>query len=280
VKPASFQMYRPNALADVLLIMAEHADDVRVLAGGQSLVPLLNFRLAAPAVIVDLNRVRELAGMRRDGAFLRIGAMTRQQDVLESSLIAACAPLLQEAAAHVGHLQTRSRGTIGGSIAQADPSAELPLALTALNAVLTIASSRGTRERPIRSFFHHAMVTDLAADEILIEIAVPVAEPRQRSTFREFARRHGDFAIVATAVVVNPTDAAVALGGIEPTPRLCPEVAAVLTLLPSSAGELDRAIDADLAEVEANSDLQASGEYRRHLARVLIHDCMSDIAAP
>jgi CO/xanthine dehydrogenase FAD-binding subunit len=279
MKPASFQMYRPDALADALRIIAEHTDDVRALAGGQSLVPLLNFRLAAPAVIVDLNRVTELAGMRRDGAFLRIGAMTRQQDILESSLIAAWAPLLQKAVAHVGHLQTRSRGTIGGSVAQADPSAELPLALTALDAVLTIASTRGTRELPIRSFFHHSMVTDLTADEILTEIAVPVAEPRQRSTFREFARRRGDFAIVATAVVVNPADAAVALGGIEPTPRFCREVAA-LASRPASAKELDRAIDADLAEVEANSDFQASGEYRRHLARVLIHDCMTDIATP
>jgi CO/xanthine dehydrogenase FAD-binding subunit len=278
MKPAPFQMFRPESLADALAMVAEHADDVRLLAGGQSLVPLLNFRLAAPAVIVDLNRVRQLAGVRREGDTLWIGAMTRQQDILENPLVAEAAPLLQKAATQVGHLQTRNRGTVGGSVAQADPSAELPLALTVLDATLTVVSARGARDLPVRSFFQHAMVTELEADEILTEIAVPVAGQGQRSTFREFARRHGDFAIVAAAMIVESTGAAVALGGIEPTPRLCPAVAEALASGAIDAGALDRAIDADLADVEANSDIQASGEFRRHLARVLIHDCVNEIA--
>jgi carbon-monoxide dehydrogenase medium subunit/2-furoyl-CoA dehydrogenase FAD binding subunit len=204
--------------------------------------------------------------------------MTRQQDILESPLVAEAAPLLQKAATQVGHLQTRNRGTVGGSVAQADPSAELPLALTVLDATLTVVSARGARDLPVRSFFQHAMVTELEADEILTEIAVPVAGQGQRSTFREFARRHGDFAIVAAAMIVESTGAAVALGGIEPTPRLCPAVAEALASGAIDAGALDRAIDADLADVEANSDIQASGEFRRHLARVLIHDCVNEIA--
>jgi carbon-monoxide dehydrogenase medium subunit/2-furoyl-CoA dehydrogenase FAD binding subunit len=270
-------MHRPGTLPDAVKILADNADDVRLLAGGQSLVPLLNFRLATPAVIVDLNKITELAGIRRDGAVLRIGAMTRQQDILESPLIGEAAPLLQKAATHVGHLQTRSRGTLGGSIAQADPSAELPLALTALDATLTITSVRGARRLPIRSFFRHAMVTDLEPDEILTEIAVPIAEPGQRYAFREFARRHGDFAIVAAAMVVGPEGSTAALGGIEPTPRLCPAIAATLLTGSAAADERDKAIDADLAGAEPNADIQASADFRRHLARVLIHDCVNEI---
>jgi CO/xanthine dehydrogenase FAD-binding subunit len=280
MKPAPFQMYRPESLADALRIVGDHADDVRVLAGGQSLVPLLNFRLATPAVLVDLNRVRELAGIKRDSPNLRIGAMTRQQDILESPVVAACAPLLQKAAFHVGHRQTRSRGTIGGSIAQADPSAELPLALTALDATLTIASAKGTRHLPIRSFFRHAMVTDLAPDEILTDITVRVAKPGQRCTFREFTRRHGDFAIVSAAIVDHAPGAAVALGGIAPIPQLCPHVADALAGQPVSRDALDCAIDTDLSGIDANSDLQASSEFRRHLARVLINDCLTDLGRP
>lgn len=272
-------MYRPETLADAVRIMADHADDVRALAGGQSLVPLLNFRLAAPAVIVDLNRVRELEGIRRDGAILRIGAMTRQQEVLESPLVTACAPLLQLATRHVGHLQTRSRGTVGGSIAQADPSAELPLALTALDAVLTIKSVHGIRQLPIRSFIRHAMVTDLAAEEILTDIAVPVTDGPQRVSFREFARRHGDFAIVAVAATITAAGAGLAVGGLAPAPIMCRQVALVLAAPDPGADHLDGAIEADLSGIEVNSDILASAPYRRHLARVLIRDCINDLAA-
>jgi CO/xanthine dehydrogenase FAD-binding subunit len=277
MKPAPFQMYRPESLGDALRIVSEHAEDVRLLAGGQSLVPLLNFRLAAPAVIVDLNKVTELAGITHDGPVLRIGALTRQQEILESPVIAACAPLLQKAAIYVGHLQTRCRGTIGGSIAHADPSAELPLALSALDATLTIVYAKGTRNLPIRSFFRHAMVTDLEPDEIITSIAVPVADRGQKSVFREFTRRHGDFAIVSAAIVADASGAAVALGGIAPTPQLCCRVAGAITAQPVSRDALDHAIDADLSGIDANSDLQASGEFRRHLARVLINDCLTDL---
>jgi CO/xanthine dehydrogenase FAD-binding subunit len=277
MKPAPFQMYRPQSLTDALRIVSDHAEDVRLLAGGQSLVPLLNFRLAAPAVIVDLNKVSELAGIRRNGPVLRIGAMTRQQDILESSIVSTCAPMLQKAAIHVGHLQTRSRGTVGGSIVQADPSAELPLALVALDATLSIANAIRMRQLPIRSFFKHAMVTDLAPNEILTHIDVPVAEPGHRCAFREFARRHGDFAIVSAAIADQLSGMTVALGGIAPTPHLCPHVADALIGQPIALSALDRAIDADLSGTDANSDLQATGEFRRHLARVLINDCLTDL---
>lgn len=279
MKPAPFQLLRPETLVDALRMVRDHSDDVRLLAGGQSLVPLMNFRLATASVIVDLNRIGELFGILREGNRLRIGAMTRQQDILESPLISECAPLLSQAAHYVGHVQTRSRGTIGGSIAQADPSAELPLALTALDATLTIKGARGTRQVPIRSFFQHAMVTDLAPDEILTEISVPVAHSAERCALREYSRRHGDFAIIAAALIVGPSRTAVALGGIAPTPYLCPHVTQHLSARNFNTESFDRAITADLAATEANSDLQASAEFRRHLARVLLHDCMTELAA-
>lgn len=277
MKPAPFQMYRPESLAEALDIIGDNADDARLLAGGQSLVPLLNLRLAMPAILVDLNRVRELAGIRRDGSVLRIGAMTRQQDLLESALVTQTAPLLVKAASYVGHLQTRSRGTIGGTVAQADPSGELPLAFTALDATLTIASRRGVREMPIRSFFRYAMVTALEPGEILTEIAVHIAGPSQRSTFREFARRQADFAIVAAAIVVEQERGAVVLGGIEATPRLCPALSAALRLRSVGTDMIEAAIDSDLSKVEPNSDIHASGDFRRHLARVLLHDSIKDV---
>ncbi len=277
MKPAPFKMYRPELLAEALGIVGDNVDDVRLLAGGQSLVPLLNFRLAMPAVIVDLNRVRELAGIQRDGRVLRIGAMTRQEDLLESALAAQTVPVLQKAASYVGHVQTRSRGTVGGSVAHADPSGELPLALTALDATLTIASRRGVREMPIRTFFRHAMVTELEPDEILTEIAVHIPGSAQRSTFREFARRQADFAIVAAAVVVEPERAAVVLGGIEGAPRLCPALAKALRLGLTRTDMIEAAIDADLAEVEPTSDIHASGEFRLQLARVLLQDSIGDV---
>jgi len=280
VKPAPFQMYRPQSLAEGLSILGDNADDVRVLAGGQSLVPLLNLRLAMPAVIVDLNRVRELAGIRYEGGMLRIGAMTRQQDLLDSPLAVKSAPLLQKAVSYVGHLQTRSRGTVGGSVAHADPSAELPLALTALDATLTIASRRGVREMPVRSFFRHAMVTELKPDEIITDIAVQRAGPSQRSSFREFARRRADFAIVAAAVVFEPDRAGVVLGGIEATPHLCPTLATALHSGSTRPDMIEAAIDADLAEVEPNSDIHASGEFRRHLARILLRDSIDNVIMP
>jgi carbon-monoxide dehydrogenase medium subunit/2-furoyl-CoA dehydrogenase FAD binding subunit len=275
MKPAAFELFRPQSLDEALHLLAGH-DDARLLAGGQSLVPLLNFRLATPGVIIDLNRVGELSGIWLDGRTLRIRAMTRQQELIENPLVAQHAPLLAAATRRVGHVQTRSRGTVGGSLAHADPSAELPAALVALDAQLKIRSVRGTRNTPVRAFFRDALVSDLAPDEILVEIVVPCAGASARHSFHELARRHGACAIVAAAQC-DPPEISVALAGLEATPRLCTQLMDFLRGSRLSRDGIEAAIERELAAVTANSDLQASGEFRIHLARVLLRDCLNEV---
>jgi CO/xanthine dehydrogenase FAD-binding subunit len=277
MKPAPFEMLRPFSLDEAVQLLAANSDDARLLAGGQSLVPLLNFRLATPSVLIDLNRVAGLDGIFLDGPLLRIGAMTRQQELLENPLVSAHAPLLVQAAGHVGHIQTRSRGTVGGSLAQADPSAELPLAMVTLDATLGVESVRGRRTVPARTFFRDALVTDLAADEILTEIAIPVASPSARFGFREFARRHGDFAIVAAAVRFDPPALDVAVTGLEAVPRLCRHLSQALRADGFARAAIDGAVENELARAQPNADLQASAEFRHHLARVLLQDCLNEV---
>jgi carbon-monoxide dehydrogenase medium subunit/2-furoyl-CoA dehydrogenase FAD binding subunit len=273
-------MLRPVSLDEAARLIAANREDARLIAGGQSLVPLLNFRLATPAVLIDLNCVAGLTGITRDGPVVHIGAMTRQQELLDTPLIATNAPLLAQAASHVGHIQTRSRGTVGGSLAQADPSTELPLAVVALDATITIESVRGRRTIAARSFFHDALETDLAPDEILTDIAVPVARASARFCFREFARRHGDFAIVAVAIHFDPPILDIAIAGLESVPRLCLELADSLRASAFAHGEIEPAVEREVALAIPSTDLQASAEFRRHLARVLLHDCLHEVFSP
>lgn len=276
MKPAAFDLVRPETLAEALAMLGAHADDAKVIAGGQSLVPVMNFRLAKPAVLVDLNRIDGLAGIRRDGAVLRIGAMTRQRELLESALVRECAPLLSAAMPLIGHVQTRSRGTIGGSLAHADPAAELPLVTVALDAEMVLASRDGERRLPAHAFFIDAMTTEIRSDEILTEIALPVAPAGTRISFRELSRRHGDFAIAAVAAQYARGQLALAIGGIEATPRRLAGIEDAAPRVADRAGWRDL-IGAELAGAQALDDLQASAEYRRRLAAVLIEDCLSEV---
>jgi CO/xanthine dehydrogenase FAD-binding subunit len=279
MKPAAFELLRPRTLPQALAALAERADDAKVIAGGQSLVPAMNFRLATPSLLIDLNAVAGLAGIRRDGDRLRIGAMTRQRELIESSLVAAHVPLLAKAVPHIGHVQTRSRGTIGGSLVHADPSAELPLVMVALGAELTLAKRHSERTVPARAFFTGAMTTVLEADEILTEIALPLAPAGTRCTFRELARRHGDFAIVAVAVQSAPPGLTVAVGGLEAVPRHCGHLAQALSPRKVDRASLRASIDAELAGAQPLEDLQAGAEYRRHLAAVLLEDALTEVLA-
>jgi len=210
LKPAPFEYSAPSSLDEALALLD---DDSRPLAGGQSLVPLLNFRLARPERIVDLNGVAELAYIRRSGGVLRIGAMTRQAALERSALVAEHWPLLRQAVRFVGHAQIRARGTVGGSVAQADPKAELPVALAALDARFHVRSPRGERTLGAGELFAGPLMTTLAPDELLTEIEVPPLPPGARTAFAEHARTHGDFAAAGAAVVLAPGHAAVALLG-------------------------------------------------------------------
>jgi CO/xanthine dehydrogenase FAD-binding subunit len=215
VKPAPFDYEAPRTVEAALALLD---DDAKVLAGGQSLVPVMNFRLARPAKLVDVNRIDDLAYLRREGGRLHIGATTRHATVERSGLVARGWPLLQQAVRHVGHPQIRSRGTIGGSCAHADPTAEMPVALAALDAVFHLLSRAGMRTVPAAEFFITHLTTALRADELLVEIEVPPLPEGARTAFVEHARTHGDWAIAGAAVVVAPRQASIALLGAGPTP--------------------------------------------------------------
>ncbi len=202
MKPAQFEYDDPQSLDEALDLLARHGDDCKVLAGGQSLVPLMNFRLARPARLIDINGVKSLSHITRDGGRLVIGAMTRHAELEHSKEVAAASPLLTEAIGWVGHSQIRNRGTIGGSVAHADPAAELPAALAALDASLQVRSSRGSRTLGWRQFFVSEFTTALAPDELVTAIEVPEQDASTGAAFVEYARRHGDFALGGAAVTL------------------------------------------------------------------------------
>jgi CO/xanthine dehydrogenase FAD-binding subunit len=215
MKPSPFDYEAPRTVEAALALLD---DDSKVLAGGQSLVPVMNFRLARPAKLIDVNRIDDLAYVRRLNGRLHIGATTRHVTVERSGLVARGWPLLQQAVRHVGHPQIRSRGTLGGSCAHADPTAEMPVALTALDAVFHLRSSSGRRTVPAAEFFVTHLTTALRSDELLVEIEVPPMREGARTAFVEHARTHGDWAIAGAAVVVAPRYASIALLGAGPTP--------------------------------------------------------------
>jgi CO/xanthine dehydrogenase FAD-binding subunit len=203
VKPAPFEYHDPVTVDETLGLLADLGDEAKVLAGGQSLVPLLNFRLARPDHIVDINGVEELDTIRLDDGVLRVGALTRQAVLERSSTVAEAVPLLPEAVRWIGHGQIRNRGTVGGSVVHADPAAELPAALTALEARFHVRSARGHRVVEAPELFVTHLTTSLQPDELLVEIEVPLPPPGTTAAFVEFARRHGDFALGGAAVLVT-----------------------------------------------------------------------------
>jgi CO/xanthine dehydrogenase FAD-binding subunit len=277
MKPAAFDMVRPATLDEALRALAASADDAKIVAGGQSLVPTMNFRLAKPKLLVDLNRIAGLSGVRRDGDWLRIGAMTRQATLLDDALVTRHAPLLPKALPHVGHVQTRSRGTIGGSLVHGDPAAELPLVMRVLDAVFTIERVGARRLASAAEFFVDALTTGIEPDEILTEIAVPVAPEGARCCFGEYARRHGDFALVALACHYAPPKLAIGIGGLESVPRRCQGLESALVAADMRPADLAALIRDELAATEPLSDLHASGGYRRDLAAVLTNDILTEL---
>lgn len=256
MKPPPFA-YEPATSVDTALALLA-TDEALPLAGGQSLVPLLNFRLARPALLVDLNPVDELARLEVAGAALRIGAMTRQGALLRSPQVTARWPLLTQAAAHVGHAATRSRGTVGGSVAHADPKAELPVALSALDARFHLRSPTGVRAIGAPELFAGPYTTAIAEGELLVEIEVPVPRPGTRMAFVEHTRTHGDFALAGAAVVLTPGEhAAIALLGADTIPLRAP-VAERALRDGAAAAEVARLAAADVVD-----------DYRRALVQTL-----------
>ncbi|MFL6972284.1 MAG: FAD binding domain-containing protein [Xanthobacteraceae bacterium] len=262
MKPAAFDYVRAETLAEVHDVLAAEGDDARVLAGGQTLVPILAMRLARPKVVIDIMRLPELSGIVIERESIRVGAAATQAALLALPGLAERQPLLAQALPFVGHAQTRSRGTVCGSIAHADPSAEIPLVLVALRGEIELSTARQRRRVAAEEFFTGLMSTTRADDELIEAVAIPTRRPGQGCAFREFGRRHGDFAIVACAAVADADGMRLAVGGVADRP-----VARDFGTIDGPA--LEQALNVFAWELEARDDLHATARYRRELVRLL-----------
>jgi carbon-monoxide dehydrogenase medium subunit len=286
MKPAPFQYYAPTTVDEALTLLAENAGDGKLLAGGQSLVPAMNFRLAQPAALIDLNGVPELAYIRADGDGLQIGAMTRQRSLERSPQVAQVAPLLAATMPHIAHTQIRNRGTLGGSLAHADPAAELPAVMVALGAEFNLANLEGRRVLGAADFYQGLFTTALEPDEMLVRIDIPALPEGSGWSFHEFARRHGDYAIVGIAAVVQVgtsgrcTDARLVYLSVGEGPTPAPKAAAALVgEAPTPAAIGAAAHIAAEEDIDPLGDIHASVAYRRHLVEVLGRRALTDAFA-
>lgn len=282
MKPAPFDYFAPASLDEALALKAHYGDEAKFLAGGQSLIPAMNFRLAQPAMLVDVNGLRELDFIRLDGAELRLGAVTRQRRLERDPLVKQHAPLLYEAIPQVAHPQIRNRGTLGGSLAHADPAAELPVVAVALGARIKAQSASGSRWLAAAEFFQSLFTTALQPDEMLVDVALPLQPARTGQAFVEFARRHGDYAMMGVAAVITLDESGlcqaarlVYLNAGE-GPLDAPRAATSLqgqTLTPAAIDEAARM--AATHEINPMGNVHASPGYQRHLARVLTRRALS-----
>ena len=276
MKPAPFAYYVPESIEQAVQLLHDHGGESKLLAGGQSLVPAMNFRVVQPSALIDLNRVKELDYIHEDGKVLRIGAMTRERTLEFSPLIASWFPLLMEAMPHVAHPQIRNRGTLGGSLANADPAAELPVIMLALGARLKAFSIRGERWVEAPNFFSGMFTTDLAPDEMLVEIELPATPARTGWSFMEVAPRAGDYALMGVAVLATLGENGVCKGArlvylnAGDGPVDAKEAAKILKGEMPGANVIEAAADsASQREINPFGNIHASSDFQRHLARVL-----------
>ncbi len=284
MKPAPFEYCSPESLEEALSLLRDHGDDVQVLAGGQSLLPLMALRLARPAVVVDIGRIPDLGVLSTDGG-LHVGATVSHRRVERSDTVARLCPLVHQAVPYIGHAAIRTRGTVGGSLAHADPAAELPAVAAALDAEVVLRRAGGERIVPAERFFLGYLTTDRQPDEVLAEVRFPPSPPGAAAGFAEVSRRHGDFALVACAVMVGVDEggrvstARIALAGVDTVPVRARR--AEEALLGQAAGPpLWRHAGAESsADLQPGSDLHATAAYRRHVAGVLVERALGGAAA-
>lgn len=260
MKPARFDYVRADSLAEAHAVLAENGNDARVIAGGQTLLPMLSMRLARPKVVVDIMHLPQLQKIDAGNDVIRVGAGVRQARLLASPTLANSQPLLAAALPWVGHAQTRSRGTICGSVAHADPSAEIPLVLVALDGAIELSSRRGRRRVTASAFFTGMMSTARAEDELIEAVAFPARQHGCGYAFQEFGRRHGDFAITACAAVAMDKSTRLAVGGVA-------DHATSRDFAALDGSALDEALDAFAWDLDARDDLHATARYRRELVR-------------
>ena len=272
--PAAFDYVRAGSAEEAIALIGEHGEDAKFLAGGHSLLPLMKLRLAQPSVLVDIGRVEDLSYIRDAGDHIAIGALTRHMDVEKSPLLAEHVPLLAHAAGHVGDPQVRHRGTMGGTIAHADPASDLPATTLALGATYVAQGPNGTREIAAADFYQGFLESALAADEMLTEIRVPKMGGAGWS-FQKFNRRAQDWAIVGVAAWRRNGDSGVALVNMGSTPILATSVSGAL----AQGASISDAAQLAAEEAEPQSDLNASPEYRVHLAKVLVRRALEQASA-
>lgn len=281
MKPPPFRYMRPETTEEVLAALAEYGEEARVLAGGQSLVPLMNFRLARPTVLIDLQLLDELQGIEGSDGQIVVGAMTRQADAARSEALMANCPVVGQALRWVGHLQIRNRGTVGGSIAHADPAAELPAVVLALDAQMVVRDATRERRIPASAFFLGPFTTAMSHDELLTQVRFP-STPNARTAFLEFARRSGDFALAGVCAINRGTqeDAQVTLTaiGVAGTPVRLSAAEDAVRGRRLDEDALREAGEASSAAVEPPSDLHADGEYRSELLGVLVRRVLRQVA--
>ncbi|MGH8801321.1 MAG: FAD binding domain-containing protein [Casimicrobiaceae bacterium] len=272
MKPASFDYLRVDNVSEAQALLAEHGADARILAGGQSLLAVLNMRLAAPRALIDISQVRELDYVRVDGNAVAIGAAVTQTSLQAFPGLERIVPLAARVLPSVAHLQIRNKGTVCGSIAHADPSAELPLVVIALGGEVVLGSTRGRRHVPADAFFLGMLQTACAADEMIVEVRLPVAAPGDRHAFHEVSLRQGDFALVALAAIASGDRLSLAVGGVADRP-------VVRHWNGMDDGAIDDALNHFAWSLAAQDDIHASARYRRHLVRVLGRRLLTEVRA-
>lgn len=276
MKPPPVKYARAGDVGEAVALLTEHGSDAKVLAGGQSLIPLMSFRLARPSVLIDINRATGLDDVRTDNGSLLIGAMARQRDIETSAIVAAAVPLLPQVLRHVGHVANRNRGTVGGSLAHADPAAELPALVTALGGDLLVQGPGGTRSVAAEDYFLGTFTTAMEYDEVLTGVRLPRLPAGTGVAVEELARRHGDFAIVAAiaAVHLSPEGTVdvvrLAVSGAASVPVRLHAAEAALTGAAPTAEAVDAAADTVAASINPTDDVHAPAGYRRDMARLLV----------
>lgn len=275
MKAAPFEYYAPETLVEATALLSSYGEDAKLLAGGQSLIPLMALRLATPSILVDLNRIGELAFLADEGDWLRVGALVRHREMERVSDIGQRCPMLAEAVQLIGHVAIRNRGTVGGSLAHADPSAEWAALALALDSTITVVGPNGTRTIPAEEFFVSAMTTSLHPDEVATEIRLSFPKGRVGSSFVEVSRRHGDFALagVGAWLTLNEDgrvdDSRIVLIGVEDTPRRMRDAEGLLRDQRPTAAVVEDAADMVYTTVDARGDIHASVTFRRSIAKVL-----------
>jgi CO/xanthine dehydrogenase FAD-binding subunit len=275
MKPAPFKYIAATSLEQALALKAQHGDEAKFLAGGQSLIPAMNFRLARPAILIDINGIESLAGVRTSGGTARIGPLTRYRALQRDAAFAGLFPLIGEALPHIAHPQIRNRGTIGGNLSHADPASELPAIAVALRARVHVQSARRARSVAAADFFVSALTTDLEADEMLTEIELPLQIPRTGSCFMEVARRRGDFAIVGVAAQMTLDDHGacrdirLTFCGVGETPVDASPAANVLIGQPPTGNTFRDVAASVQTMIEPAGSVHGTADYQRYVAGVL-----------